>query len=185
MIKVLYGVLLAFFGAILVHIAIIFLIPRLDAPSLAQQLQTLNQARDPLIISGNAGELALSGIDPFFRYRICFYDLEEGPFQLFAIGDVPFFSAALLAENGDVMFSITDRQTINRTLNLEVRPQSDRQLLSQPSNENTSTTSAFPVFVSSSKGYAIVRAFMPDKSWTQITDKFLNNVVCQTNETEN
>ena len=179
MFKLIYTVLLALCGAVLVHIAIIFLIPRLNAPQIITQLETLSAARDPLIISGDENDPELSGLDPFFRYRVCSYDLEDGPFQVISTGDVPFFSATLISENGDVLFSITDRQTINRTLNIDVRNSSEQQSLSQPTANETAIAGAVPVFVVSPKGYALIRAFVPDKSWGDIVDNFLNEILCQ------
>jgi uncharacterized membrane protein len=182
MVKLAYGVILAVCAAVLVHIAIIFLIPRIIDPQIVSQLQNLNQTREPLVFAGREIEPDVSGLDPFFRYRVCFYDLEDGPFQLASAGDVPFFSASLVAENGDVLFSITDRQTINRVLNIEVRPAAEQQRLSQTSDDNTVIAGAVPVFVSHMRGYAIVRAFVPDESWNDIADSFLNEIVCQSGE---
>jgi uncharacterized membrane protein len=182
MVKLVYSVLLALCGAVLVHIAIIFLIPRLSEPRIIAQLQALNQQRDPQVFSGDDVSTGVTGLDPFFHYRVCFYDLEDGPFQLASTGDVPFFSAALMAENGDVLFSITDRQTINRILNIEVRALSEQQRLSQNQAESTAVTGAVPVFVPDSTGYAIIRAFVPDKSWNEIADNFLNEIICQSGE---
>jgi uncharacterized membrane protein len=179
MFKLGYAVLLAFCGAVLVHIGIIFLIPRLSETKMIARLEAMSQLRDPLIFSGAETPQALPGLDPFFRYRVCFYNLEEGAFQLVSTGDVPFFSASLLSENGDVLFSITDRQTINRTLNIEVRPAAEQQRLTQ-STEDTSTVSGIvPVFVPQLQGLAVVRVFVPDKSWDEITNEFLKNLVCQ------
>jgi uncharacterized membrane protein len=78
-----------------------------------------------------------------------------------------------------VLFSITDRQTINRTLNIEVRAASEQQRLSQNLADNTAASGTVPVFVPVPKGYAIIRAFIPDKSWDDIVDNFLNEIVCQ------
>jgi uncharacterized membrane protein len=179
MIKLVYGIFLTVCATILVHIAIIFLIPRLIEPQIVSRLQTMNQTREPLVFSGRDKEPGVSGLDPFFKYRVCFYDLDEGPFQLVSSGDVPFFSASLVAENGDVLFSITDRQTINRVLNIEVRPTAEQQRLSQNINDNTDFADAVPVFVPNLKGYAVVRAFVPDKSWNEIADNFLSEIICQ------
>ena len=180
MFKLGYALLLAFCGAALVHIGIIFLIPRLSETKMLTQLETLAQTRDPLIFSGAEAPQALLGLDPFFRYRVCFFDLEEGAFQLTSSGEVSFFSASLLSENGDVLFSITDRQTINRTLNIEVRPTAEQQRLSQSQDDTSAVAGTVPVFVQKSRGFAVVRAFVPDKSWDIIADDFLKNVVCQT-----
>ena len=183
MVKLAYGVLLALCGAVLVHIAIIFLIPQLREPRIVAQLQALNQAGDPLTFSGDDVSTNLAGLDPFFRYRVCFYDLEDGPFQLVSTGDVPFFSAALMSDNGDVLFSITDRQTIKRTLNIKVRASAEQQRLSQNQADSTAVTGAVPVFVPDSTGYAVIRAFVPDNSWDEIADNFLNEIICQSGET--
>lgn len=185
MVKLIYCLLLALVGAILVHIAIIFLIPRFDQPQTTKQLELLGQSLDPLVIKGEAVNPVLSGLNPFFRYRVCLYDLDNGAFQLISTGDVPFFSATLVSENGDVLYSITDRQTIDRTLNVEVRPASEQQRLSKSVSDNTAATDVVPVFVASPKGYAIVRAFVPDQSWTEIADTFLSEIVCQTGEAAN
>jgi uncharacterized membrane protein len=179
MFKLGYAVLLAVCGAVLVHIAIIFLIPRLGDTKMLTQLETLAQTRDPLIFSGAEAPQALPGLNPFFRYRVCFYDLEEGTFQLMSTGDVPFFSASLLSRNGDVLFSITDRQTINRTLNIEVRPSAEQQRLSQTPEETSAVSGTVPVYVQQSRGLVVVRAFVPDKSWDDIANEFLKNVICQ------
>ena len=185
MFKLIYTVLVALSGAALVHIAIIFLIPRLDEPQIETQLLSLSQTRDPLIISSDDSLETISGLDPFFHYRVCFYDLEDGPFQIVSTGDVPFFSTSLIAGNGDVLFSITDRQTINGSLNIEVRPAFEQQSLSQAHADQTINTGSVPVFVSNLKGYALIRAFVPDNSWSEIADNFLKNIVCQNSEATN
>jgi uncharacterized membrane protein len=185
MIKLFYGLVLAVCGAILAHIAIIYLVPRLSEPKLLTELQTLEQTKDPIVFSGSDKTGQIAGLDPFFRYRVCFYDLEEGPFQLISTGDVPFFSAALVSEKGEVLFSITDRQTINRTLNIEVRPSSEQQSLTKGDTEASAINGAVPVFVANNKGYTLVRAFVPDQSWEEIANDFLENLVCQSGSIEN
>ena len=175
-----YAILLAFCGAVLVHIGIIFLIPRLSDAKMLTQLESLAQTRDPLIFSGAEKPQALPALDPFFRYRVCFFDLEEGTFQLISTGDVPFFSASLLSQTGDVLFSITDRQTISRTLNIEVRPAAEQQRLSQSQGDASTVSGTVPVFVQQPRGLAVVRAFVPDKSWDNIANEFLENLICQT-----
>jgi uncharacterized membrane protein len=185
MIKLAYGSLLAFCTAVLVHIAIIFFIPLVSQPRIITQLQTLTQSRDPLILRGDTQIPGLPAFDPFFRYRVCFYDLNDGAFQLISTGEVPFFSAALLSEDNDVSFFITDRQTINGTLNIEVRAASEQQRLSQGPADLSASTAAVPVFVAQSKGYAIVRVFVPDESWSEIGNTFLKNIICQSVETDN
>jgi uncharacterized membrane protein len=185
MLRLAYGIVLAVCGAVLVHIAIIFLIPRIVEPQVVSQLLALNQTREPLVFTGGEVETGVSGLDPFFRYRVCFYDLADGPFQVASAGDVPFFSASLLAENGDVLFSITDRQTINRVLNIEVRPAAEQQQLSQRSIDNSLVAGAVPVFVPYAKGNAIVRVFVPDKSWNDVADNFLKAIICQSGDVVN
>lgn len=182
MIKLVYGMLLTISAAVLVHIAIIFLIPRVIEPQVVSQLQTFNQTGEPLVFTGSNKELGVSGLDPFFQYRVCFYDLNDGPFLLVSSGDVPFFSASLMAENGDVLFSITDRQTISRVLNIEVRLAAEQQRLSQNLDEGAAGAGAVPVFVPNTKGYAVIRAFVPDKSWNGIADNFLNEIICQSGD---
>ena len=182
MIKLIYAVMLAICGAVLIHIGIILLIPRLSDTEMLNKLMTLSQTRDPMIFDGTEESPAtLPELDPFFRYRVCFYDLEEGPFQLISSGDVPFFSASLLSENGDVFFSITDRQTINRTLDIEVRLAAEQQRLSQSLENAPELSGTVPVFVQQSRGLAVVRAFVPDESWNNIVNDFLKNLVCRIN----
>ena len=179
MFKIGYGLLLAFCGAILVHIGIVFLIPRLNDTKILTQLESLAQTREPLIFSGAESPPALTGLDPFFRYRVCFFDLEEGAFLLNSAGDVPFFSTSLLSLTGEVLFSITDRQTINRTLNIEVRPAAEQQRLSNAQDDTSVVSGTVPVFMQQSRGLAIVRVFVPDESWEEIANRFLKNLVCQ------
>ncbi len=185
MFKLVYGFLLALCGSVLIHIAIILLIPHFDKPEVTKQIELLSQSFDPLIIKESPSGFPVLGLDPFFNYRVCVYDLENGGFQLMSNGDVPFFSATLIAENGDVLFSITDRQTIARTLNIEVRPLAQQQRLSELSVDTSVVSGAVPVFVSETKGYAIVRAFVPDASWDEIVGQYLKDIVCQTIETAN
>lgn len=179
MLKLGYGILLAFFGSILVHIAVVFLVPRLSEPRVVTQLQLITQDADPAMFSGADGKNNLRGMDPFFRFRVCFFDLDDGVFQLSSNDSVPFFSASLLSQNGELLFSITDRQSVNNSLSLEVRQVGEQQRLSFSSSENTEAARAVPVYLPVSVGYAVIRAFVPDPSFEGVVSKFLKSIECQ------
>ena len=177
--KLAYVCLMALCGTVLVHIAIVFLIPHLNQPRIVAQLQSLTQAEQAAILPSTLIDTSAQQLDPFFRYRVCAYDLDDGALQIISTGDVPFFSATLMSTSGNVLYSITDRDMIARTLNLDVRAMSEQQRLSQTFGADNALAGAVPVFLPDSNGYAIIRGFVPDKSWSEIVDRFLSDIICQ------
>jgi uncharacterized membrane protein len=164
-------------GAGLVHVAIVFLLPRLseqDAWSYVVSTGDAYQFNPATNGRGKVKEFHIA--DPLFKSALCRFDLNEGPVRLTASGDPSFWSVSVFSRSGLNLFSNNDRTTPARALDLLIANSADINALkkSMPAGLERSIL----VEANYGQGFAILRAFQPDASWRDVVSAFLRNAQC-------
>lgn len=117
---------------LIVHLVIMLMLPALSPKDVWQKIPGIETANtitllDP-VTPGSPNPLAL---DPLFSYAICRIDLSRGPGEV--VGDLPntFWSVAVYARDGRVVYSTTNRSGTSGTLELGVFNSEQTQLLAR------------------------------------------------------
>jgi uncharacterized membrane protein len=176
--RLLYAILVGLVGAGIIHIAVLFLLPRLterDAWAILSESTGFYTVTD---ISGARGQAPLIGsTDPLFEAVACRFDLAEGIAHLRGDGSLPFWSVSVYDRSGQNLFSFTDRTADERRLDVAVL--SPVQMV----EVRKDTPQAFrqSIFVEADLDEAIIvlRVFVPDESWRPQVARFLSSVSCR------
>jgi uncharacterized membrane protein len=182
MFRLVHAVIAGLVGAAFLHLLIVLLLPIVVGGRSHASLNSLASATgEPFVLSAEAARQAgFVGIDPAFATRICPFDLSSGSFRVQSVGKVPFFSIAVLDEADTIAFSIVDRLSFSRAIDLEIfhRSEERRYRLRADTglNENANT---LPVFMEAFRGVVLVRAFQPDDSHALQVERFLKGLRCE------
>ncbi len=161
----------------IVHIAIVLMIPQFgsrDAWNLLSKSNDLWTFAD--MGPGSEGEKLLANTDPYFRLGACTFDLSQSGLRLQGDATALLWSASVFDENGAVVYSLNSRTAINDRLDLIVlTPVQMVELREAPPEE---IDRAVVVEAEITKGFVILRQFMPDDTYLQVTNAIMRNVVC-------
>ncbi|MDY8108468.1 hypothetical protein U0C82_04785 [Fulvimarina sp. 2208YS6-2-32] len=177
-------------GAGLVHIAIVFMIPRISENSAWSRLSALGDyfevvriapLRDTAFTRQNgASETprdAFAFADPAFVVASCRFVLDDGPVEITANGTIDnFWSASIYDSRGGNIYSINDRAAIDGIVNLVVG--TAQQIEDVRATTLLEDSPALPVIVDVLQGYVTVRVLIDEESKRPAADSFLRTVAC-------
>ncbi|WP_265515665.1 DUF1254 domain-containing protein [Nitratireductor luteus] len=178
MLRFLYALVLGLVGVGIVHVTILFMLPAYSVRDVWTRLSTTAQAYETVVLSPSVpGGRVPTPRNPFLKAAACRFDLSEGVLHVRATGRVPFWSMAIYDDRGLNVFSISDRAAAGDDLDVVVA--STAQMLAL--RRELPAEFAQSVFVESEidQGVALVRLFVPDKTWTAVAGAFLENMRCE------
>jgi uncharacterized membrane protein len=172
-----YALLVGLVGAIVAHIAVVFLVPHITGGRAHQTLQSLFTTDKPIVLSaGEAAAAGLVGADPAMRMRICLFDFSDGGLLVQSEDTTPFFTLSILNDRDQIAFSAVDRLMDRGLINLEILPATER--LRRAQSDPQADNAAVPIFVEAERGYVVIRAFSGDDSTDSGVDTFLSKISC-------
>lgn len=177
--RLLYAILVGLVGAAIVHITILFLIPHYtprDAWSLLEDAGELYQVT-PATGSGPEVVPLVRNGDPLFRAAACRFDLADGPLQLSSPHQVPFWSLSIHDRAGQTSYSLTDRAASDAMLDVVIL--SPLQMVEIRRAMPPELEQAVFIESTTTEGIVLVRALVPDQSWTGAADRFFSDLNCQ------
>ena len=172
-----YALLVSLFGAGIVHIAVLMLLPyytERDAWSLLSQTSD-HYAMTKIGGSGATTPLVRS-VDPLFSAVACRFDLEDGVVHVAGDGTVPFWSMSVYDRNGQNIYSFNDRTAPDGRVDFVVL--TPVQTIEVRKTLPESFVDSVFVEADLSEGIVVVRAFVPDPTWRSAIDDFLSGVTC-------
>jgi uncharacterized membrane protein len=172
-----YTILLGLFGAGIVHIAVLMLLPyytERDAWSLLSQRSDY-YAMTTIGGSGATTPLVRS-VDPLFSAVACRFDLADGVVHVVGDGTVPFWSMSVYDRNGQNIYSFNDRTAPDGKVDFVVL--TPIQTIEVRKTLPESFVDAVFVEADLSEGIVVVRAFVPDPTWRSAIDTFLSGISC-------
>lgn len=116
----------------IIHIAVILLLPALSATAAWDRVNALGPAEGMQVLAAvAAGEPNLLRLDPELAYAVCRLDLRKGPGTV--VGNLPqaFWSVAVYARNGTVIYSTTNRDSTSNLLDLGLFNPAQTRLLAE------------------------------------------------------
>ncbi|MER0238653.1 hypothetical protein [Fulvimarina sp. MAC8] len=184
------ALLIGLVGAGLVHIAIVFMIPRVSDNSAWSRLSSLGDYFEVVRIaplrdtSSPAQESStetprerFAFADPAFIVASCRFELGEGPVEITANGTIEnFWSASIYDSQGGNIYSINDRAAIDGIVNLVVG--SAQQIEEVRTTTLLEDSPALPVIVDVPRGYVTVRVLIDEESKRAAADSFLRTLAC-------
>ncbi|MEN3792961.1 hypothetical protein [Fulvimarina sp. MAC3] len=184
------ALLIGLVGAGLVHIAIVFMIPRLSDNSAWSRLSSLgdyfevvriNPLNDapagPSQPSARSPRERFAFTDPAFIVASCRFELAEGPVEITANGTIDnFWSASIYDSQGSNIYSINDRAAIDGIVNLVIGTAD--QIDEVRTTALLEESPALPVIVDVMRGYVTVRVLIEEESKRAAADSFLRTLAC-------
>ncbi|MBO6719139.1 MAG: DUF1254 domain-containing protein [Rhizobiaceae bacterium] len=175
-----HALLLGVVGAGIVHIAVLMLLPYYTERDAWSLLSRSSGYYETTRIGGSGATTPLvRSVDPLFSAVACRFDLADGVLHVDAEGTVPFWSMSVYDRNGQNIYSFNDRTApdgqVNFVVLTPVQTIEVRKTLPESFVES--------VFVEAdlSEGIVVVRAFVPDPTWSSAIDSFLSGVACTPN----
>ncbi|MBX3597041.1 MAG: DUF1254 domain-containing protein [Rhizobiaceae bacterium] len=173
-----YALLLGLLGAAILHITIVLLLPRISDRSGWSRMAEASDLYQPVMLHSGLPDTVRDGNrDPLFRSIACRFDLNDGHLRLQASGAVPYWSASVYDRAGKNLYSLNDLNARDKALDIVVLTPAQMLEVRKEFPEDLSQS----VFVESraEEGIAVVRAFVPDESWTPSVEGFLESLRCQ------
>lgn len=116
----------------IIHIAVILALPALATEGLWSRVNALGAASRTVVLgAAKAGEPNPLRLDPELTYAVCEIDLRKGPGLLRGTLPAAFWSVAVYAPNGAVMYSTTNRDGIGTSLELGIFNAAQTRLLAE------------------------------------------------------
>ncbi|MEO1747747.1 MAG: hypothetical protein AAFR27_03855 [Pseudomonadota bacterium] len=179
MARLVYMLIIVAVGAAVAHLAVVVLLPITAPKTAARQLQEALPLSHAVPIDLSAEQAAGSvdlRLDPAFRTIGCQFDISEAPFRVIGSGRIDFWSISILDPLGVSIFSANDRIAPTDGIDLTVLSSNQLRLFRQSPDERLQNS----IIVSSEDmiGFAIIRLFEPDESWTGLVDDFVASTRC-------
>lgn len=177
MLRALYAVVIGLFGAGIVHIAILLLIPEFSERDAWSRLAMASDyyTVTPLDTVVEGGHIVRSA-DPLFKAAACRFDLSEGVVQMRTDGTAPFWSASIYNRGGQNIYSLNNSTAAGGRLDFVVlTPEQMIELRKDlPEEFQQSVFVEAPV----TEGIVVVRAFVPDATWKPAIDRYFSDMTC-------
>jgi len=196
--KLLLALLIGIVGAVLVHIAVIALMPQVASNNAWGRLSELGKMYDivrvePLESEGRraaatglaTGHGTFAFVDPAFITASCRFSLADGPIRLFANGgNTTFWSASIYNRSGDNLYSINDRSAVEGTFDLLVGTRDEIVDLKADVDPQEEDETSIPVEVDLTEGYMTIRALVDEESKRPAVDQFIRSLECKPAEAD-
>jgi len=170
-----YFILLTFFGAMIVHICVLFLIPSHAGNLLMERLQNQNEAWQFVTLATD-NPIALRQ-DPAFRLRVCHFDLSKEPVRLTASGNVPFWSLSLYDRQANNLYSLNSRIMPTNQLDLVIGDPIQIMDYKQD-NEMAEREGRILTQHNIVEGFVVLRVYVPSSDWEPLVQNFLQSARC-------
>lgn len=175
MIRCFYIALLALFGAIIVHIILLFLYPILEQKVFWSEIEQIAPANQFTRLARHNTIIKIS--DPITILALCHFDLTNNPIYFHGEGNVPFWSFSIYDNKGNNLYSINDRTSPDHQLNLvlgdPIQIIDYKQTIADKEKKPVITQQNI------SKGFAILRILQPRGDWQHNIDDFLYTASCR------
>ena len=176
MLRVFMAVLTGLVGAGLLHLIIILSLPAFSEQDAHNRVLGEGAPFRFHALGGSRDAAGLSREDPFLETAVCAFDLTEEPVRLAAGGDVPFWSLATFDAGSNETFSINDRTSSGRLLDIIVATPTQATALRKA--VPASLMQSIIVETQQAKGYAVLRAMAPKASYKSAVAAFLASASC-------
>ncbi|KQT88222.1 hypothetical protein [Aurantimonas sp. Leaf443] len=191
MARLLLALVLGLLGAVVVHIAVIFTVPdvarnnawgrlsRVGAMYEVVRVEPLrSQSDSPAAQPAGSRLQNFAFVDPAFITASCRFSLADGPVRIYAGQPTDFWSGSIYSRQGDNLYSINDRASVDGAFDLLVGTHDEIVDARASALESQSETS-IPVEIETLEGYLTVRALVAQESLRPSVEAFLRSIRCE------
>lgn len=175
-VRLVYAVVTGLFGAALLHLVIIFALPRFTGrDAYTRVLETGPAGQFHRLEKGKtAGPLASE--DPFVEASVCALDLSDGAVAITASGEPAFWSFAVFDATANEVFSMSDRSVDTNRLDAIVATPTQAAQLRRSDPEISQKR--ILIEMDGKNGYLVLRALAPHQSQENAARSFLDSASC-------
>lgn len=176
--RALHPILLGLFGAVIIHIAILLLLPVYSERDVWSHLADRADLYAPVRLGGSTPSSGLPGFDnPFFEATACRINLSEGAAHITASGRLPFWSMSIYDRDGLNVYSLNDRSSDGERIDVTVVTSAQMLEIRKalPADFQQSIFAQTDI----TEGIVVTRVFVPDESWRGKAATFLGSVNCE------
>ncbi len=178
MAKAVYAILLGLFGALLIHVVTLFLVPRLAENDAWARLSKTTQPGIFTIIDQTSDiSSSMRAFDPNFVIAACQFSLAEGPVSLAGDAAPDFWSLSVFNRQGANIFSINDRTMQSGVLDLVVA--TPLQLIEFQKDMPPELSNSVFAEADVRDGFVVLRAFVPEASLRARVIAFVSAASCE------
>lgn len=163
-------------GAALIHIIAILAMPQWTGTDAWTRVQALGDGNRFFILANEPNTTNLYNDDPHIRTAVCRFDISDGPVRITASGDVPLWTFAAYNTASNETFSMNDRSSIG--VNVDIALVTPAQMLQLRRAVPASLERAVLVELAEPRGYAVLRAIVPEPSHEPAARTFLSGAAC-------
>ncbi|MBN9074332.1 MAG: DUF1254 domain-containing protein [Rhizobiales bacterium] len=176
--RLLYALAAGLLGAGIVHIAVLLMLPEFSERDAWSRLGPDSDIYAVHRIDGGPAAEVLRGFeDPLFYVSACRFDLEDGFAHIKAPGGAPFWSASVYGRNGRNLYSFNDRTATNGALDFVVV--TPAQMIDIRKELPPALVSSVFVEADIGQGIAVVRTFVPDRTWADKAAALHSGMTCR------
>lgn len=178
MVRLLYALAAGLFGAGIVHIVVLLLLPDFSERDAWSRLSGGTELYRMARIDGTpAAAIIRRSADPMFFVNVCRFNLEDGYAHIRAPGKVPYWSVSVYDRTGQNLYSFNDRTTAGGELDFVVV--SPAQMIAIRKELPEALVSSVFVEADVEEGIALVRVFVPDSSFAPQLDTYMKAMECR------
>lgn len=175
------ALLIGIVGAAVVHIAVIFAIPRVAEDNAWGRLSRVGAVFEPVrvpTLGSDVGDMraGFAFVDPSFLTYACRFSVAAGPVRLLADGQTSFWSASIYSRSGDNLYSTNRRVAPDGVFDLLVG--SFDQLETIRLEGSLPGDNTVPVTVAVDELYLTLRAVVDDESERPFVEAFMDTLSC-------
>lgn len=172
-----YACVVGLFGAGIVHIVILLLVPEFSERDAWARLESISRLYEMTRLDVDRAEIqSIGAVDPSFATAACRFDLSDGSVHVAASGQVPFWSASVYDRGGANLYSLTDRSAVDGALNLVIL--TPDQMIEARRDMPDDLDRSVLIQTPAGEGILVVRAFVPDASWADVVGDFVGRTTC-------
>ena len=176
--KAFYAVALGLLGALLVHIATIFLIPQMaENDAWARLSRTTRPGAFSIITDASDIAASMQAFDPNFVIAACQFSLADGPVSLSGNTAPDFWSLSIFNRQGANIFSINDRSMQGGSLDVVVA--TPLQLIEFQKDMPPELVNSVLAEADVREGFVVLRAFAPETSMRAQVMDFVRTAACE------
>ncbi len=161
----------------IIHIAIVFMVPYYaNHDAWAEMHRFGRDGQFHVLPVPQAGAEPLASLDPRMVQAVCRFNLGSGPVRVRARFADEFWSVAVFDRRGRNIYSLNDRSIDGPQLDLAILTPVQMAQLRQnpPASLETAIVAELPI----NAGFVLLRAFVPDDSWTPSVTALLQAADC-------
>lgn len=177
MFKLLFAVAIGLIGAVFLHIIIILALPHFTGKDAFTRITFEGPLNRFYSLGNQMDKAGLTSGDPFLKVAACAFDVSENPVRITASGAVPFWSIGVFDRNANEAYSMNDSTSVEGKL--DIIAATSAQIAVLRAEQSDALTQTIFVEMPTHKGYAVLRAMVPQDSFKPDAEAFLKGASCK------